>query len=425
MTNERMTSNVQRHSPSSSMWWVRWQSTTALAVGAVLLTTITSRSQAQNAPVPPAYRWLYGQQAPQVAAAAAAKAAAAQQTISGPETLPIPNATGTFVTFDAPGAVNGTYPVSIDAAGQVTGYFYDANYVGHGFHGFAAALTTFDVPGDVFGTYPSGSDPLRGITGYYCDIFFDCHGFLQAVNGTFTSFDAPGDANGIYPNSIDPQGVITGYYYDENYVGHGFVRTLNGTLTTFDVSGDFYGTFPASINAAGAIAGAYEDVGFAFYGFVQTRSGLATFSPPGSLGFFAPFSFGTGLDINATGAIAGSYFQAITGNPFGGNYQGFLRTPDGNFTTFAAATYSPCCIWTFAYSINENGVIAGSYNDGYTINYGYLRSADGTITALTAPGAGSGFNQGTAALAINANGQTTGIYIDSSNQHHGFVYQPN
>ena len=36
-------------------------------------------------------------------------------------------------------------------------------------------------------------------------------------------------------------------------------------------------------------------------------------------------------------------------------------------------------------------MIAGSYNDAYTINYGYLRSADGTITVLTAPGAGSGF----------------------------------
>src|SRR5437667_4125342 len=63
----------------------------------------------------------------------------------------------TFTTFDAPGAgtgnAQGTFAVSINPAGAITGYYADANSV---FHGFLRAsdsnMTTFDAPGAGAGT---------------------------------------------------------------------------------------------------------------------------------------------------------------------------------------------------------------------------------------------------------------------------------
>ena len=47
------------------------------------------------------------------------------------------NARGAFTTFDAPGAgtggFQGTFPISNDASGGVTGFYLDANNVYHGF----------------------------------------------------------------------------------------------------------------------------------------------------------------------------------------------------------------------------------------------------------------------------------------------------
>ena len=68
--------------------------------------------------------------------------------------------TGTFTTFDAPGAgtgpSQGTYPFGINAAGAISGWYVDASDVNHGFvrdrHG---AIVEFDVPG-------AGTGPFQG-----------------------------------------------------------------------------------------------------------------------------------------------------------------------------------------------------------------------------------------------------------------------
>jgi len=49
-------------------------------------------------------------------------------------TPPPPTAAGTFVTFDVPGAVNGTFPAAINDFGVVVGYYGDK--AGSGSHGF-------------------------------------------------------------------------------------------------------------------------------------------------------------------------------------------------------------------------------------------------------------------------------------------------
>jgi len=160
-------------------------------------------------------------------AIAAAKAAAGQEarTHAG-NVIPRPNAAGSFITFDVPGAGTGrnqgTFPSSISPAGAITGYYYDANFVGHGFlRTISGSYITFDVPAAVNGTFPQSISLTGAITGTYYDANFVGHGFLRAINGTFTTFDAPGAVIGMigtFPQSISLTGAITGYYYDANFV---------------------------------------------------------------------------------------------------------------------------------------------------------------------------------------------------------------
>lgn len=348
---------------------------------------------------------------------------------------------GTFTTFDAPGAGtaggDGTLPFAINPAGDITGYYIDANFVAHGFvrapHG---TFATFDAPDDVGGTFPSSINPAGAITGYYCDRIA-CHGFLRDREGTITTFDAPDDVGGTAPSGINPAGVVTGTYHDANFVGHGFLRDRDGTITTFDApgagTGIYQGTFAVGIDLAGAVSGCYFDAKQVGHGFVRARDGaLTTFDVPNSTDSCGDYYYSIpgwgfpspGYGISRFGAITGAYFEPIQGNPFGGNYRGFMRDRDGTFTTFDAATYPPCCIFTFGIAINPAGVIAGYQNDGYSVNHGFLRARDGTITTLDAPGAGTGFYQGTIADGINPAGRITGWYLDKAYVVHGFLWIP-
>ena len=323
-----------------------------------------------------------------------------------------------YITFDVPGAVNGFFPAAINASGAVVGWFNDASFVSHGFVRDASGnIATFDIPGGVDGTFPEAINPQGTIMGQYCEVNFVCLGFLRSADGTITTFDVPGDVYGIVAFALTPAGAVTGYYFDASAVAHGFLRQADGTTTTFDVPG-ISGTAPSSLNPAGVIAG-----GAGGHGFVRSADGtFLTFDPPGGsstcsqLYIFAPCAM-----LNPQGAIASSYFQPIPGNPFGGNYRGMLRNTDGTIQTFDAATYLPCCIWTFSTGIAPDGTITGFDNDGYDIFHGFLRSSGGSITLFDVPGAGTGEFQGTVPVAISTNKVVLGYYIDGNGATHGFL----
>jgi hypothetical protein len=150
---------------------------------------------------------------------------------------------GKITTFGAPGAGadpgdgEGTDPLSINANGTITGYLQDTNWLTHGFSRSPdGKFTTFDVPGagtvvgSWEGTYPVAINPAGAITGYYADASWVYHGFVRAPDGKITTFDAPGagteSGQGTVPHSINPAGVITGDYIDTSgMMHHGFLRT--------------------------------------------------------------------------------------------------------------------------------------------------------------------------------------------------------
>jgi hypothetical protein len=158
------------------------------------------------------------------------------------------------------------------------------------------ALITFNVPaagtGAHQGTQGIAISPEGTITGWYFNAGDIVHGYVRARDGTFITFDAPGATTvvpqqGTFPYSINPAGIISGFYDNANGVAHGFVRTRDGAITTIDVpaagTGAMQGTFDYNINPAGTIAGTYIDASSVSHGFVRAPDGgITTFDAPGA-----------------------------------------------------------------------------------------------------------------------------------------------
>jgi len=187
---------------------------------------------------------------------------------------------GKITTFDPPGNGTGMYqgvsmnsPTtlvhSINPAGEITGWYVDSNDAYHGFlrdpHG---KITTFDAPGAVGLTMPLSINPEGTIVGVYCDEN-TCPGFLRDRHGSFTTFQAPvAGTQATGAADINTEGAITGWYWDENGVSHGFLRDKGGKITTIDFPGAA-GTVPSSINSAGEITGFYTDADGTSHGFLR------------------------------------------------------------------------------------------------------------------------------------------------------------
>jgi len=75
--------------------------------------------------------------------------------------------------------------------------------------------------------------------------------------------------------------------------------------------------------------------------------------------------------------------------------------------------------------INPAGTVTGFYADSNNVYHGFLRTREGEITTFDAPGAGTvgslGGGQGTQPMTINSEGAITGYYTDANNVVHGFL----
>lgn len=347
-----------------------------------------------------------------------------------------------MVTFDPPGAdltpgdFNGTYPNSINVWGVIAGSYQSADSV---FHGFIRTrdgkFITFQAPGadttpgSYNGTSPNGINDLGAITGAYWDATGSSHGFIRTPDGKFTIFDAP-DETSISPVAINLEGAVIGFYTDPNFSFRAFLRSPDGKITTWigpgacttDGSHGCYGSGASNINAFGVIAGGYNDGNFVHHSLLRTPDGkLKTVDVPGAgTGSYQ----GTGcpgcyMGLNQFGAIAGIYTDSNS------VYHGFLRSPNGKFTTFdapGAGTNSgegTGCPSDCSTSLNNFGAITGAYIDGNGFIHGYLRNPNGKIVTIDPKDALLTF-----IASINDSGAITGAYLDANYVYHGFVRIP-
>jgi hypothetical protein len=351
-----------------------------------------------------------------------------------------------IVSFDAPGADtnpgdnNGTYPSGINALGVIAGSYQSADTVFHGFvRSPGGKFTTFQAPGadttagSYNGTSPSAINDLGVITGSYYDASGFSHGFLRSPDGKFTSFDVPGVGGyGTTPRALNLEGAVVGVYTDSNYSFRAFLRSPDGEFTTWigpdactgNGSEGCYGSGASNINGFGTIAGGFEDNAgnFVHHSFVRNAEGkLKAFDDPraGTGSYQGTGCPGCNLGLNQWGAIAGIYSDVKSVN------HGFLRSPDGKFTTFDApgagtGSYQGTgCPSDCPVSINDRGAITGSYWDANYVSHGYLRSPDGKIVTVDPVGSTYTFPDG-----INDFGSITGYYTDANGVYHGFLTSP-
>jgi hypothetical protein len=251
---------------------------------------------------------------------------------------------GRFITIDDPNAGTdfrqGTFALNMNALGVIAGSYWDTGYNSHGFVRIPnGTFTNFDAPG-------AGTGPGQGtrvmlascinlageVTGYYIDAQGVANGFVRSPNGYIAEFDAPGAGTaagqGTFSWSITPEGAVTGEYIDSDNVGHGFVRAPGGRITEFDVPGAGTaageGSIPEAIDPTGTVTGTYIDKNGVNHGFVR--------SPIGRFSFFdAPWAgkgAGQGtvpFTSNPAGEITGIYFD------HNNVLHGFVRLPDAGW----------------------------------------------------------------------------------------------
>ena len=260
----------------------------------------------------------------------------------------------------------------------------------------------------------------------------------SAQEGRIITFDAPGadttpgDYNGTYPSSINVWGVIAGSYQGVDTVFHAFIRTPEGKYTTFEVpgadtsAGSYNGTSPTSINDLGVIAGSYSDANGFTHGFLRNPDGKFTsFDPPGA-GGYGTFP----IALNIEGTVVGNYTDSNY------SFHAFRRAPDGTFTIWIGpgaceTNGSQGCFGSGASNVNAFGIIVGGYedNNGNFVHHDFVRSPDGKLKTFDVPGAGTGSYQGTGCpgcyLGFNQFGTVAGIYSDSNSVNHGFLRTAN
>jgi hypothetical protein len=351
-----------------------------------------------------------------------------------------------FTVFDAPGAGaaagQGTIAELINQAGWVTGYYFDAENVGHGFlRSPDGRFTTFDPPAS-YGTYPAGMNLELTIVGTYLDANAVEHGFERTPDGRFTTFDAPGAGTlpgiGTIEYSVNDWGVVSGFYLDNNIVFHPFVRTPGGGYTEFEAPGA--GTQPGGGTVAnggegltdfGFISGAFSDSNGISHGFLRAPNGNITEFEAPDAGTTPFVGQGTSPStINLFNWIIGVYTNASS------VLHGFVRSPDGTLTEFSApdAGTNPGQ-GTWGLTNNDENAVTGFYTDANGVNHGYLRTPGGRLIEFDAPGAGTSSSgglfspmgsiagQGTFPFFINDAGAITGYFVDSSDVIHGFVLE--
>ena len=219
------------------------------------------------------------------------------------------------------------------------------------------------------------------------------------IDGVFTTYDFPGSLNTFF-YALDNAGKAAGHYKDIDGLYHGVIME-DGELTQYDFPGAAETHIYGISDETGALSGnAVDEMGVS-RGF----SGDMLIAFPGAVNTYADF-------VNAAGAVVGSYVDA-EGMP-----HGFIRHPDGSFTTIDLPTM-PNLEFLFVNTITDVGVIgfrAKAVND---ILRSYILLPDGILYEVRLPGSVS-----TVVRNVNQDGSIIGYYDLPDGRRHGFLGRP-
>jgi len=170
---------------------------------------------------------------------------------------------------------------------------------------------------------------------------------------------------------------------------------------------------PGGINNLGFIAGTFYQSSVGYRGFITTSHGqpVYTFDAPGGLPTGPPPAAAAtyAYDINDFGVVAGTI------RPYAVPPSGFLRLPFGNFNPVVV----PGSANTQVIRINDLGEVTGYYNGPSGLE-GFIRDLRGRYIPVAYPGA-----LFTLVYGSNVRGQVVGEYVDSGQLGHAFVYDVN
>lgn len=368
--------------------------------------------------------------------------------------------TGAIALMDVAGEdtgnMEGTYPVCINASGVIAGDYSTTptgagNSFSHGFvRGTSGTVSTFDAEplptsygSSNPGTFVVAINTSGEVAGFYIDGVGAEHGFLRSAGGTITTFSAPGAGTafeqGTIVTGIDDSGDVIGAYADSSNAIHGFVRSASsGAVTTIDAPGagaaTYQGTYPDAFDATGDISGSFTDANNVVHGFVLPAGGaITTYDAPGAITSNALRGAASARRDSKLRQLGKSYglsfkprrlnsplmkLKSLLGRVGVVTSEGTGLLNGSGPNPSGTASYGNLIL----NSVNASGEIVGLFTDGNYVFHGYLRAANGSITAIDGPNAGTGAEQGTGALAINASGLIAGTYADSNSVLHGFLY---
>jgi hypothetical protein len=247
---------------------------------------------------------------------------------------------------------------------------------------FASAqgnYTQFDYPGAT-GTFPSTVDTAGDVVGSWTDSNYNYHGFLFS-NGTYTPIDYP-DAQNTTVGGINDKGQIVGYSFPatnpRNYTG--FLYNVQTQSFTTLADSAVTSILPSSINNSGLISGlAYTTES---YVFALLGSTYRLIAPPTALQGGTFWVAG----VTDSGAIV------VTGETTSGTYVAYSYS-NGAYSPIQLPQRTQLQL----FGVNPEGnAYVGAYQVSISVTAGYLSHGDSFIS-LQFPGSedtnGEGINR--------------------------------
>ena len=219
------------------------------------------------------------------------------------------------------------------------------------------------------------------------------------IDGVFTRYDFPGSQKTDF-YALSNNGVAAGHYKDSDGLYHGVILE-NGELRQYDFPGAAETHIYGISDETGVLSGNIVDAA----GVTHAFSGELTITFPGAVNTYGDF-------VNAAGAAVGSYIDAD------GMFHGFIRHPDGSFTTIDLPTM-PNLEFLFVNTITDAGVIgfrAKAVND---ILRSYILLPNGILHEVRLPGSVI-----TVVRNVNQDRSVIGYYNLADGRRLGFVGRP-